>query len=296
MIFYNPAAGRSHTFVKRKTMRSIHITMCLAMAMLLPVLSFSQEKSIHQQKEIMENNKAIIQHLYENVMNKRDMSALPVIVSEEYTGPEGSRGIAGFTAPTAPLIAAFPDIQWKISSLLADGDKVVAKWTWYGTQSRDYKNIPATGKAIHINGVAIYQLKNGKIIAGEVQTDRLGFLTGLGVLPADIAAAPVQEQVQFIDKFLVPAAGIAEFKQRVALNRAFIKTLPGFISDAAYEYFDEQHNLVYVTIAQWENNAAVASAKEQVQAEYKRTGFDMPGMLKRLGITMDRGSYTRATE
>lgn len=277
-------------------MKSVYITIYLAIALLLPVLSFSQEKSIHQQKEIMEKNKAIIQHLYENVMNKRDMSALSLIVSEKYTGPEGSKGIAGFTAPTAPLIAAFPDIQWKISSLLADGDKVVAKWTWYGTQTNAYKNIPATGKAIHINGVATYQLENGKIIAGEVQTDRLGFLTGLGVLPADIATVPVQEQVQFIDKFLVPSAGIAEFKQRVAANRRFIKTLPGFIADAAYEYFDEQHNLVYVTIAQWENKAAVASAKEQVAAEYKRTGFDMPAMIKRLGISMDRGVYSHATE
>lgn len=244
----------------------------------------------------MEKNKAIIQDLYENVMNKKDMSLLPVIVSEEYTGPEGSKGVAGFTAPIAPLIAAFPDIQWKISSLVCDGDKVVAKWTWYGTQTGTYRNIPATGKAIHINGIAIYELKNGKIIAGEVQTDRLGFLTALGVLPADIATAPVNEQVQFIDKFLVPSAGIAAFKQRVAVNRQFIKTLPGFISDAAYEHFDEQGNLVFITIAQWENKAAVASAREQVQAEYKRSGFDMPAMMKRLGISMDRGLYTRATE
>lgn len=244
----------------------------------------------------MEKNKAIIQDLYEKVMNKRDMSLLPLMVSEEYTGPEGSKGVAGFTAPIAPLIAAFPDIQWKVSSLVSDGDKVVAGWTWHGTQTGDYKNIPATGKTIHINGVAIYQLKNGKIIAGEVQTDRLGFLTGLGVLPADIATAPVNEQVQFIDRFLVPSAGIAEFKQRVAVNRRFIKTLPGFISDAAYEYIDEQGNLVFVTIAQWQNKAAVASAREQVQAEYKRSGFDMPAMMKRLGISMDRGLYTRAAE
>lgn len=277
-------------------MKPVHHMIYLAIALLLPVLSFSQQKNIHQQRKIMETNKTMIQDLYEKVMNKRDMSLLPLMVSEEYTGPEGSKGVAGFTAPIAPLIAAFPDIQWKISSLVGDGDKVVARWTWFGTQTRDYKNIPATGKAIHINGVAIYQFKNGKIIAGEVQTDRLGFLTGLGVLPADIATAPVNEQVQFIDKFLVPPAGIAEFKQRVAVNRQFIKTLPGFISDAAYEYVDEQHNLVYVTIAQWKNKAAVAGAKGQVQAEYKRSGFDMPGMMKRLGISMDRGLYTRAAE
>jgi len=37
-------------------------------------------------------------------------------------------------------------------------------------------------------------------------------------------------------------------------------------------------------------------AKEAVQAEYKKQGFDMSAMLKRLNITIDRGVYATLTE
>jgi hypothetical protein len=95
----------------------------------------------------------------------------------------------------------------------------------------------------------------------------------------------------FIDKFFVPQPAIREFTERMSINRSFIRTLPGFITDAAYEQTDEQGNLIVITIAQWENEDVLRKAKEAVQAEYKKQGFDLPEMLKRLNITMDRGSY-----
>lgn len=103
-------------------------------------------------------------------------------------------------------------------------------------------------------------------------------------------------KVCFIDKFVVPAAAIGEFDERVRINRTFIRTLPGFIEDAMYTHTDEQGNLICVTVAQWASQAAVDKAREAVQAEYKRQGFDMPAMLKRLNITIDRGLYTQSPE
>lgn len=276
-------------------MKSNHSQVYLVSAMmLLPTISFSQQKELKM--SAMEKNKAMIQGLYENVLNQRNIALLPQYIAPAYTGPTGGKGAAGFEVPILSLIKSFPDIQWTLSEVIAEGNKVAVKWTWHGTHTGDFQQIPATGKTIDLTGTAIYECQDGKVVALDLRTDRLGFLTALEVLPADIATAPAAEQVQFIDKFLVPAAGIAEFKERVALNRRFIKKLPGFISDAAYEHPDEQGNLVYVTIAQWENKAAVAKAKEQVQAWYQQEGFDMPGMMKRLGVVMDRGLYSRATE
>ena len=89
------------------------------------------------------------------------------------------------------------------------------------------------------------------------------------------------------------AAAINEFKERVTINRAFIKKLPGFIEDAAYEYTDKDGNLIFITVALWQNSEVLNKAKEAVQAEYKKEGFDAPAMFKRLGITADRGIYTQ---
>jgi heme-degrading monooxygenase HmoA len=95
----------------------------------------------------------------------------------------------------------------------------------------------------------------------------------------------------FIDKFVLPENAKTEFLQRMNYNRTFLKKQPGFISDAAYERTDEDGNLVIVTVAIWENEDAIAKAKAAVQAEYKRIGFNMPAMLERLKITIERATY-----
>ncbi len=101
------------------------------------------------------------------------------------------------------------------------------------------------------------------------------------------------EQKIFIDRFTVPANAKQEFFERMKYNRDFIKTMPGFIEDNAYEAVEDNGNLTIVTVAVWENNDAVNKAKEAVQAEYNRTGFNMPEFLKRLNISIERGVYNK---
>jgi heme-degrading monooxygenase HmoA len=97
----------------------------------------------------------------------------------------------------------------------------------------------------------------------------------------------------FIDKFIIPQTSKNEFLERMNINRSFIKKQPGFVGDSAYERTDENGNLVCVTIAIWENEDVLKSAKEAVQAEYKKQGFNLAAMLERLNITIERGTYTK---
>ena len=131
-------------------------------------------------------------------------------------------------------------------------------------------------------------------------TDRLGFMQQMEAVPQDLTLFTNRkasaDQVRFIDKFLVPVKAKEAFIERVKINRSFIKTLPGFIEDHAYERTDENGNLIFITIAVWENEEFVKKAKEVVQAEYKRQGFNMPQFLEQLHITMDRGLYKEGVE
>ena len=94
-----------------------------------------------------------------------------------------------------------------------------------------------------------------------------------------------------IDKFVVPDNAVEEFIQRMNYNRSFIRQLPGFIQDMAYEQMDESGNTIVVTIAVWENLEAINKAKEAVQAEYNRIGFRPAEMFARLNIAFERGTY-----
>ena len=97
----------------------------------------------------------------------------------------------------------------------------------------------------------------------------------------------------FIDKFYVPRNSRQEFYERAKINRDFIRTLPGFIEDAVYERTDENGDFAIITVAIWQSEEAINNAKQAVQAEYKREGFDMQGLIKRLNITIDRGVYKK---
>lgn len=255
----------------------------------------------------IQRNEAVVRRVYEQSFNKRDFGSLRELLSDEYPGFEGVKGPEGFIKPVQGLINAFPDIQYTIEDLFGEGDKVVVRWRWSGHHMGIFRDYAPTGKSITNDGMAIFVLKNGKIINGVVQTDRLGFLQEINAVPTNPgkpaqenaqtpgqgnAGKPVQtDKISLIDKFFVPAASKAAFYERMHINRNYLQHLPGLIRQDAYEYTDQDGNLICVTVAEWASEEAIAQAKEAVQAEYKREGFDMPGMLKRLNITMDRGIY-----
>ena len=254
---------------------------------------------IHAQKNtIMETNKSKVYDLYEKAINDRNLDLLNDIIADEYPGPNGLKGAAAFRANLEPIIKAVPDIHYELTSIVAEADKVAVSWRWTGTFKEPYLQYAPTGKTLTNDGMAIFFFKNGRITGSTVQTDRLGFLLSINTITPDMLAGPAaaKDYVFFIDKFVIPAPAIDEFMERMSINRNFLRTLPGFIRDQAYTYKDGADNLICVTIAVWKDHAAIANAKQAVQAEYKKEGFDMPAMLSRLHITMDRGVYSALQE
>lgn len=244
---------------------------------------------------IAQRNKAIVRKVYEDCLNKRNMAELKDLVSPEYVGIRGQKGVAAFEEPVSGLIKAFPDIQWKIETLVAEGNTVMIRWTWKATHTAPYQQFAATAKTVTNSAMAIYELNDRRIVSNLVLTDRYGFLQELGVLP-DVRALADRSAPRFIDKFFVPKAAITEFKKRMDDNRRLIKTLPGFLMDEVYEQADAAGNLNIITIACWQNTEAMSAAKGVVQAEYVKTGFNMQKFLQESEIKMERGIYKEVRE
>ncbi len=99
-------------------------------------------------------------------------------------------------------------------------------------------------------------------------------------------------QVIFIDRFVVPAAARAEFLERAKMNRNFIKDLPGFIEDTAYEEAGDGESH-FVTVAVWQDAESIQNAKKAVTEEYQKEGFNPPEFMKKLNIKLERGLYKR---
>jgi len=270
---------------------------CLTLALgLTPGLFRAQKNIPNTTMEVTmsnnEKNKEAVRLLFEEVFNKGRMELLKDLVAEDYTGARGEKGIGPLQEQIKGLRTAFPDIHYQLEDLVSADDKVTVRWTWKGTHMGPFRNYPATGKSITNEGMAIYDCRDGKVKGVHIQTDQLGFLQQLGVVPANPGAAASTEAPRFIDKFFIPAAGIAEFHERMKINRDFLRTLPGFIKDVAYEHPDDKGNLICITVAEWASMDALNKAKEAVQAEYKKEGFNPAEMFQRLNISMDRGIYS----
>jgi steroid delta-isomerase-like uncharacterized protein len=78
---------------------------------------------------------------------------------------------------------AFPDMKITVEDLIAEGDKVVDRWTVTGTQTGDLFGMTPTGKRIEISGMDILRIEDGKIREIWHVEDVFGMLRQLGVFP-----------------------------------------------------------------------------------------------------------------
>jgi len=79
--------------------------------------------------------------------------------------------------------AAFPDICLRVDDMFAEEDRVVLRWSASGTHQGEFFGITPTNRQITANGMAIYRFADGKIVEEWMNTDMLGLLRQLGVVP-----------------------------------------------------------------------------------------------------------------
>ncbi len=79
--------------------------------------------------------------------------------------------------------AAIPDMHATIDDMVAEGDKVVVRYTVEGTQQGELLGVPPSGKRFQTSGISVYRLAEGKIAEQWEQADLLGLMQQLGVIP-----------------------------------------------------------------------------------------------------------------
>jgi steroid delta-isomerase-like uncharacterized protein len=137
---------------------------------------------------VLAKNKAMIRNLYEGILNTGKLDLLKELVSEDYTGARGEKGPEGFAETVGSIRSAFPDIKWTVDDLIAEGDQVIVRWSWKGTNTSSFRGLPASGKEVTDNAIAIYRFSDDKIIKAWIESDKLGFLQQIGLVSPDVTA------------------------------------------------------------------------------------------------------------
>ena len=135
-----------------------------------------------------EENKAILRRLFEEFASKGDESVVDELFARDFVdhnpqGPNIPPGPEGVKQLFAGRRAAFPDMIVTVEDQVAEGDIVVNRLTVTGTHQGEFMGIPATGKSISMGAIGIFRIEDGKIAERWGQSDLIGMMQQLGVVP-----------------------------------------------------------------------------------------------------------------
>lgn len=140
-----------------------------------------------------EQNKAVVRRVVSELWNQHRVEAVDELYAEDYA--DRSPGLPPGVSPdregqkqfVRAFFAAFPDLEGTSDEEIAEGDRVVLRWSARGTHRGDFFGIPATGKGVTFTGTSTYRIAGGKIAEEWTHADLLGLMTQIGAVPEPAA-------------------------------------------------------------------------------------------------------------
>ena len=143
----------------------------------------------------LEENKALVRRAYEDGMNNRDFAIVDEVFAADYVGhfpgQPPSEGVELLKATLRSFFEAFPDLVFTVDDQVAEGDKVVTRWSavgthggpWHGFPPREH-GIAPSGRKVHFAATDIYVIGDGKILEEWNTLEQLAVLEQIGAVPS----------------------------------------------------------------------------------------------------------------
>src|SRR5829696_4627805 len=124
----------------------------------------------------VEENKALVRREQEELWNGTGNldAAQELFVPEQ---AEAARQEA------ADFRQGFPDVVSTIEDLIAEGEKVAARWRARATHRGEYVGVPPTGREVEFTGISVYRIERNRIAESWTVEDELGLLRQIGAVP-----------------------------------------------------------------------------------------------------------------
>jgi predicted ester cyclase len=132
------------------------------------------------------DNRAVALRFVEEVFNQRNLDALAEIVAPDVVahipGYEPLRGLEAVHQWAASYLAAF-DSHLTVEDVVAEGDKVVLRFTVRATHRGEYLGVPPTGRQVTFPEISLTRYAEGKAREFWLMLDSLGVMQQLGMYP-----------------------------------------------------------------------------------------------------------------
>jgi len=125
----------------------------------------------------LEKNKALARRYQEEVWGKGDLALIDELLAPEFIDHSLPAGMdpsfAGTKRAVQGALDAFPDGQWTVEDLIAEGDKVTIRWKMDATHEHAFRGIAPGGKPVTVTGITILRIAGGKIVERWVNWDSM---------------------------------------------------------------------------------------------------------------------------
>lgn len=133
----------------------------------------------------VEQNKAVMRRVFEEVLSKGKFAIIPELIAPNYVfhNPFGMeiKGPEGFKQNVVIYHKAFPDLRAEITDIIAEGDKVAVRYIMTGTFKGEMMGIAPTGKRLEITGAVFVRFSGGKEVEASSHLDMLAWNRQLGI-------------------------------------------------------------------------------------------------------------------
>ncbi len=134
-----------------------------------------------------EENKDLARRSWEMLVNQQNPDAIDELYAADLVWHEPDQDVRGSEEAKQFLdmyLSAFPDIRVTVEDEIAEGDKVVTRWTIRGTHQGEIEEFgPPTGRQVEIAGITIHRIEGGKIVEEWERYDNLSVMQQLGFVP-----------------------------------------------------------------------------------------------------------------
>jgi steroid delta-isomerase-like uncharacterized protein len=134
-----------------------------------------------------EQNKDVVRRI-QDAFNSGNLDGLDDLVAADIKSadalPGTPPGLEGAKAAHQMVLSWFPDYTVKLDEMIAEGDRVIARFTVSGTHKGEMNGVPPTGKSYSVPGFSEYRIENGKAVEHWGLHDNFGVMVQLGLIPA----------------------------------------------------------------------------------------------------------------
>jgi steroid delta-isomerase-like uncharacterized protein len=136
---------------------------------------------------VSEENKALIRRLIKEV-EKGKLDVIDELLAPDFVDhdllPDQEPDREGYKRGLAEDRAAFSDLDITIEDQIAEGDKVVTRFTWRGTHARgQFARVAPTGKRVEATAIFTHRISGGKVKEEWSASDLLQVLRQLDAAP-----------------------------------------------------------------------------------------------------------------